>query len=356
MGLLQTRELIIEQRIEKAVILEDAPLENGQRRVSFEAIVSEADYINRNGRMYPLSVLWPAFDAVNQDLAAYPGAVGHPMDPSFEDNGIMWSSFWMEGNYVKGRGSVIWTAKGSDLAANLEAGVKVGFSTRTYASFEDQTIDGQTVRVAREMDPPYVDAVLTPSVKHATVLSVSKEQLDMELEEKLTAANEAVVAVEAKLVSANENAALIAGELAEAVSAGEVAAERALAAEARIVELEAKLAERAELEAVDALEARLITLTGGHRFAPTIIAEAKKLGVSLETAEMIVNVLTPLVEGAASAHNEEGTPKGDLTTNEDAPAVIAPERTPAEEAELYIAHLITLTPERVVELKGLGLL
>jgi hypothetical protein len=356
MGLLDSRELIIEQRLEQATILEDAPLENGQRRVSFEAIVSEADYINRNGRMYPMNVLWPAFELVRQDLAAYPGAVGHPMDPSFEDIGIMWSDFWMEGNYIKGRGSVVWTAKGSDLAANLEAGVKVGFSTRTYASFEDQTIDGQTVRVAREMDPPYVDAVLTPSVKHATVLSVSKEQLDMELEEKLTAANEAVVAVEAKLVEANESAALIAGELAEAVAASEVAAARALAAEARIVELEAIIAERAEVEAVEALEARLITLTSGHRFAPTIIAEAKKLGVSLETAEMIVNVLTPLVEGAASAHNEEGAPKGDLSTTEDAPIAALPERTPAQEAELYEAHLLTLSAERIVELKGLGLL
>lgn len=334
-----TKELVVEQRLEQATVVENVE-EGGRRRLVFEAIVSEMDYVNKNGRMYPADVLWPLFEQVNADISAYPGEVDHPLDPhrqSFSNNGIRWHSFWREGNYVKGRGEVIWTARGTDLAANLEAGVKVGFSTRTWAGFEEVEMEGRTVRVAREADPPYVDAVVKPSVNHARVTVVSREEEENNLMEKeLQAALEAKGAAE--------------GKLTDAAEARQAAEQRATTAEQRVTTLESeieqlkadlksaqdKLAEIAATEAEGALSGKLNSLTEGHRFAATIVTEARKLGVTLENAEVVVSTLKALVEAAATP--DEGTPRGDVSTREDENEN-TPEVSAEQEQELRLAGL-----------------
>ena len=106
----------IENRIERVKVLEST----GDGAFRFEAVVSEADYINQNRRMYPERVLFPAFSKVTAEIERHPGTVDHP-DPygpvSVSDLGIAWESFWFEGSQVIGRGRIIPTAKGRDLQA-----------------------------------------------------------------------------------------------------------------------------------------------------------------------------------------------------------------------------------------------
>jgi hypothetical protein len=251
------------------------------------------------------------------------------------DLGIAWESFRREGSLIIGVGRVIGTAKGRDLQAAMEAGVAVGFSTRGRGAGEEQQLAGRTVFVLDSYELDTVDAVVDPSVGHARVRSFTKEEKE-QMDKELKEAQEA-------LEAATGRAAELEQQLSEATSAREAAEglvaerdERIVSLEARVAELEGELETRQE----DALEAKLISLTNGHRFAPTIIAQAKALGVTLESAENVVAVLSGMVEGIAAAHNEEvpadeGQPRGVVSTEEDKePEAPADGLTEAQRAEL----------------------
>ena len=329
----------VENRFERVKVLESAS--DGTFR--FEAVVSEMDYVNQNRRMYPEQVMWPAFETVNAEIALHPGTVDHP-DPyepvSVDDLGIAWESFRREGSLIIGVGRIIETARGKNLRAAMEAGVAVGFSTRGSGAGEEAQLAGRTVFVLSEYKLDTVDAVVDPSVGHARIRSFTKEEKER-MDKELETAQESVRVAEARVAELEQ-------QLSEATSAREAAEglvaerdERIATLEARVNELEGELETRHE----DALEAKLISLTNGHRFAPTIIAQAKALGVSLENAETVVGVLTGVIEGVAAASNEDiadqGQPRGDVSTTEDV-------ETPAEDKD-------AISAERLAELKLAGL-
>lgn len=375
-----TKQLIVEERFSPVKILE---AEEGQPSgaLRFEAVVSTADFVNRNSRIYPEDVLFPAFVAYNRLIdegVAQPGLVDHPGmfdGPSLAAVGIKWERFWFEGKDVVGRGSVVMTQRGSDLAALMKAGVSVAFSTRGYGETEE--IIGPDGTPVQQMKPGYtldtVDAVCDPSVFRARVRRVSQEEKELmnELEElkalveKLTAelaeATEKLAGfagVEESHQSeveglkgtveslTNEKAGLEAqvAELTAKLEAQETARkEQVEDLEARIAELEAELAKERETATENALTAKLHELTEGHRFAQAIINEARELGVNLETVEKVVGRLTALVEAAGAAANEVA-PRGDVSTDEDVPEepVVEGEKLNAEQlAELLESKLIT---------------
>jgi hypothetical protein len=332
-----------ESRFERVTVLENF----GDAGVfRFEAVVSEMDYINQNRRMYPESVMWPAFETVNAVIERHPGTVDHP-DPygpvSVDDLGVAWESFRREGSLIIGVGRIIETARGKNLRAAMEAGVAVGFSTRGRGDGEEQQIAGRTVYVLSEYQLDTVDAVVDPSVGHARIRSFTKEERET-MENELEQANEARQVAETRIAELET-------QLAEATSARETAeaaltstneAHAALLAErdARIAELETAL----ESRQADALEAKLISLTSEHRFAATIIAQAKALGVTLETAENVVSVLSGVIEGVAASANEDiadqGAPRGDVSTEEDVETPVADKLTEAQLADLEGTGLI----------------
>jgi hypothetical protein len=318
--------------------------------VHFEAVVSEADFLNRNRRVYPESVLFPAFARLNEEISKWKaqgfkgaaGAVDHPEGHmSISDQGLAWEEFIFEGKKVIGRGFIVPTAKGRDLQAVVQAGLPAGFSTRGWADSETfEAEDGKPARRMTALDLETVDAVSDPSVFHARITRVTKEETD-KMEEELKQAQEALAAAQARIAELET-------QLAEATSAATAAGESATATvtalEARVAELEGVVAEAAALKAENELTAKLNELTEGHRFAPTIIAEAREMGVTLETAEKIVARLTALVEGVAAASNGAGAPKGDTSTEED-----------AEPAAEEVAGKRELTEQEQADLKAAGL-
>ena len=329
-------QLFIEQRFERVRVLEETASDGGLR---FEAVVSEADFINRNNRKYPFGVLWPAFQKLNENPAAHPGAVDHP-DPyapvSVTDLGIAWEHFWNEGNLIYGRGRTLNTAKGRDLRAVMEAGIPIGFSTRGRGTGDFETLDGRTVFVMQTFELESVDAVTDPSVDHARVKRVTKEgYAHMDADKLIEALEAKALQVARAEVKAELEAAQEAQRVAEAARA-EVAA-KLEEAQQRIAELEAQIAEAAAQDAKTQIEAKLVTLTADDRFGAAIRAQALKTpGITLENAEEIVASIRELLNNIAAAANEgfEAAPKGVLTSDEDAePVVVSAEGEQAETTE-----------------------
>lgn len=312
----------------------------------FRAVVSEAGFVNRNGRRYPSDVLQRAFDEIANDLAGHPGAIDHPAPPyrlGVTDQGILWERFWAEGNLWYGEGIVIPTAKGKDLMALIEAGVSIGFSTRGYGkTVDDVTTDGKPVRTFIEYSfgtDGSVDAVIGPSVGHARIQSFSKEEED-KLEDKLQEAQAAQTAAEAALAEALLQVKALETENSHLKE--------------RVTALEAAEVERAKDAQKTALEAKLLTLTGEHRFGATIRTEVGKLiatGVATaENVDTLVENFRNLVEAAASAPREEAVVKGSLATEEDKPVAEGEVRIKVGSSER------TLTPEEANELREMRLL
>lgn len=344
------RELLIEEYRAPVKVLEsDQP-----GVFKFEAVVSEADFLNRNRRIYPETVLFPAFEKLNslidQNLAQ-PGLVDHPgfLDgSSVSDIGVKWEHFWFEGKRVIGRGRIVPTQKGKDLQAAMEAGIAVGFSTRGYGAAEEiEAPDGKPARMMKDFELETVDAVVDPSVFHARVRHFTKEETEKMEKELERAREELAAALEAKGISEARVAELEArvAELETAVAGAAELREKLATAEARVAELEGKLAEIEVQAAENALTAKLNELVEGHRFAATIVAEARELDVTLENVEKVVARLKVLTEAAATASAERASaaPKGDISTEEDVelPAETKRVLTAEQIEDQYAAGLIT---------------
>jgi hypothetical protein len=328
-------------------------LENAQGGVfRFKAVVSEADFLNGNRRIYPQDVLFPAFERLNEAIAgktAQPGLVDHPepFNPSsVSDIGIAWTGFSFEGKQVFGEGRIVPTAKGRDLQAAMEAGIPVGFSTRGFGTSEEIEVEGgKKARRMLELELETVDAVVNPSVRHARVQSYAKEEKDR-MEQELLEAKAALEAAEAAKAAAEAKVAELEAQLAEAATRAEAAESRATELEGRVAELETLEAEAAALRAENELTAKLNELTEGHRFAATIIAEARELGVNIENAEKVVTRLKGLVEGVAASANETPGPRG----------VLSDEEERQDEGDQGDENAHELTEAEIEELRQAGLL
>ncbi len=320
-----SKQLIQEERRAPVKVLES----DGTGVFRFSAVVSEADLLNRNRRVYPQDVLFPAFEAYNTALMhgeGAPGLVDHPeYQASMSDIGILWESFAFEGKLVVGNGRIVSTQRGKDLQAAMEAGIAVGFSTRGYGELEEfVAADGKPANRMMTYDLETVDAVVSPSVKHARVRNFTKEETE-QMEEELRAAKEALAAALARIAELEGAAATEAGEHAAVVADRDGLRATLEAAQAQVTELEAAAAElttlRAAAEALrveNELTAKLNALTEGHRFAATIVTEARELGVNAENVEKVVTRLRALVEAAGAAANEQVAARGDVSTDEDA--------------------------------------
>jgi hypothetical protein len=347
-----SRQLLSEERRAPVKVLES----DAQGVFRFEAVVSEADHLNQNRRVYPEAILFPAFQAYNNALiAGYadPGLVDHPGifdgGPSVSDIGIKWENFRTEGKLVIGVGVVVPTRAGLDMQQVMLAGVPVGFSTRGYGEQEEITAeDGKPANRMTAYELETVDAVVSPSVKHARVRSYRQEETE-QMEKELLEAKAALEAAQARIAGLEgitvERDELLA-KLEEANSALEAAQARIAELETAAAELETLKADAEALRAENELTAKLNELTEGHRFAPTIISEARELGVTLENVEKVVARLMPLVEAAGSKANEGGEPRGDVShtgEEEDSEPSVSVKYTAEQLADLRGAHFISET-------------
>lgn len=321
----EINEMFEESVISPIQVIEEATDTQGPKKVWFEAVVSTADIVNRNGRLYPQSILFPAFEELNAQIQSWkeagfsgaPGAVDHPDGvPSMSHNGISWDNFRFEGSNVIGKGFVVETARGKDLAAQLQAKLPVGFSTRGVGAAENVREGNNTFKRMTKFRLTTVDAVTDPSVFNARVSNVTLESTQEE-DNRMEQLEEALAKVsqletdKVTLEAARDKALEAASEAQEALTEAQKQLEET---NATLAEVKAKLD---AIEAKEALDAKLNDLTKATPFAAAVIAEAKEFGVTIESAERLIPRLIKLVETRAAAANSGG---GNSDAEEEAPA------------------------------------
>ena len=114
------------------MIKENRETNNG--KIILSGILQKADTLNQNGRIYPIAILqrevrnYQKFIVENRAL----GELDHPDDSvvNLKNASHLVREAFMEGNGVKGKVEILDTPSGKILQNLIEAGVKLGISSR----------------------------------------------------------------------------------------------------------------------------------------------------------------------------------------------------------------------------------
>ena len=130
-----------------------------------EGIFAQAEKKNRNGRIYPRSVMSEGVSKYNTDYVAKNRALGeleHPPRPKVDSKlaSHRITEFKMKGDDVYGKALILDTPQGQILRGLLKGGTQLGVSTRALGSIKEES---GTVIVQPDFQLFAVDAVLDPS-------------------------------------------------------------------------------------------------------------------------------------------------------------------------------------------------
>lgn len=145
--------------------------EKGLKNHFIEGTFMQSDVRNRNGRIYPKSVMERAVDKYVTEQVNTKRAVGelnHPDGPSInldKVSHIIESLSW-KGNDVVGKARVLDTPMGNIVKGLLEGGVRLGVSTRGMGSLEEKN---GVMYVKDDFILSTVDIVQDPSAPTAFV-------------------------------------------------------------------------------------------------------------------------------------------------------------------------------------------
>jgi len=134
-------KLITEGNFEDVKILEEEA--NGKKNLYIEGVFLQADIKNRNGRVYPFSVLEREVGRYNEHYVGAGralGELGHPNGPTVNLERVSHKivSLKAEGSNFIGKAQILTTPMG-DIAKNLlENGVKLGVSSRGMGTLEEK--------------------------------------------------------------------------------------------------------------------------------------------------------------------------------------------------------------------------
>ncbi len=155
---------------------------DGKERVRFRGVFQRADVVNENGRRYPRKVIEKAIKEFEERIkeGRAVGTLEHPLDGITRLDAIshkIVSLELKESGEVVGEFEVLDTSKGKDLRALLEAGVKIGISSRGFGSTKKvKDGDREIEEVQEDFRFEAFDVVYTPSTPGGWVYL--KESLD----------------------------------------------------------------------------------------------------------------------------------------------------------------------------------
>lgn len=133
-------KLIVEQ-VENVQVITEAK-ENGKKNMFIEGIFLQADLKNRNGRVYPVSVLEKEVNRyVTENIEkkrAY-GELGHPQGPSINLDRVshMIESIRKDGSNFIGRAKILETPMGNIVRNLIDEGANLGVSSRGMGSIKE---------------------------------------------------------------------------------------------------------------------------------------------------------------------------------------------------------------------------
>ena len=144
---------------------------NGDKHYFIEGVFMQSETKNRNGRMYPSSVMSKEVGRYNTEYVAQNramGELGHPEGPTvnLERVSHIIKDLRLEGNDVYGRAKILDTPYGKIVKNLMDEGAKLGVSSRGMGSLKEQ--DGVNV-VQEDFMLASVDVVADPSAPNAFV-------------------------------------------------------------------------------------------------------------------------------------------------------------------------------------------
>lgn len=132
---------LITEAIEDIQILEEE--RNGKKLLHIEGVFLQADLKNRNGRVYPFSVLEREVNRYNEQYVSAGralGELGHPDGPTVNLDRVSHkiTSLRAEGTNFIGKAQILDTPMGNIAKSLLGSGVKLGVSSRGMGSIEEK--------------------------------------------------------------------------------------------------------------------------------------------------------------------------------------------------------------------------
>jgi len=163
-------KLIAEYNDNNLEVLTEAKADGG-KNFFIEGIFMQSEQKNRNGRIYPRSVMEGAVDKYVTEQVSTKRAVGelnHPDGPTVNLDKVshLIESLDWDGNDVVGKARILNTPMGKIVEGLLEGGVQLGVSTRGMGSLEERN---GTMYVKDDFILNTVDIVQDPSAPTAFV-------------------------------------------------------------------------------------------------------------------------------------------------------------------------------------------
>jgi hypothetical protein len=140
--------------------------QSGSKNYYIQGPFMQCDTPNRNGRLYPRSVMEKAVNKYIEEMVSKcrsVGTLGHEDSPRISETKIshLITELKFDGNDVWGKAKVLETASGKELKALIDGGVSFGCSSRALGSLKEG-MNGVKV-VQDDFSISCVDAVLQPS-------------------------------------------------------------------------------------------------------------------------------------------------------------------------------------------------
>jgi hypothetical protein len=156
------------------VVLEESDDQNGKKNLYLKGIAIQGGIRNANQRVYPVSEIGNAVKTLNDQIQngySVLGEVDHPDDLKVNLDRVshMITDMWMDGPNGYGKMKVLPTPMGNLIKTMLEAGVKLGVSSRGSGNVNDSTgevSDFEIITVDIVAQPSAPGAYPTPVYEH----------------------------------------------------------------------------------------------------------------------------------------------------------------------------------------------
>ena len=130
---------LITETIENVEVITEG--KGADKKLYIEGVFLQSEIKNRNGRMYPFSVLEKEVQRYNEEYVKTSralGELGHPDGPTVNLDRVSHriTSLRAEGNNFIGKAQILSTPNGNIAKALLEEGVKLGVSSRGMGSID----------------------------------------------------------------------------------------------------------------------------------------------------------------------------------------------------------------------------
>lgn len=147
--------------------------ENGKKGIYIEGIFMQADKQNKNGRLYPKSVMESAlndYQSLIKEKRSL-GELGHPPNPQINLNNVshLITNLRFEGSDIVGKAKILDTPMGKIAQNFIEEGVRLGVSSRGLGSLKEKNGINE---VQNDFHLATVDIVADPSAPEAFVQGI----------------------------------------------------------------------------------------------------------------------------------------------------------------------------------------